>query len=314
MSASSLLPTSQRRQAINTYKALAKLKPPPDQEYSVLAYFLAEKPENVYGFYIPLGNYPTKEQAINRVKHIIEITGHKSIFVMKTCTWQALDDQVRHDRTEYIPVDMNGKLLQQYQKDIAAENERLEERKRIEEELLSERENEQDPTTIDSYIHNWYVAIKNRATYSYYSSEALKAKENFDKRVSAIRDQYARQPDFDEKWLPLLKERLTRRNEGHIYEMIVKAVHEIHDEVLPPFEQPESSAPNTSLPSEEQVSSSNSSENTSSDPPTKDLPVPETTNPPPPPPPLTKSQRKKLRRKKRVTINPVPQVAENSAQ
>ena len=35
----------------------------------------------------------------------------------------------------------------------------------MEEEILREKDLETDPNTLEHYIHNWFVAIKNRSTY-----------------------------------------------------------------------------------------------------------------------------------------------------
>jgi hypothetical protein len=223
---------SHRRQAINSYKALAKLKPPAGQEFSVVAYFLADNPKDVYGFYIPLGNFATKEKAKELVDHIIETTGHRSVYVMKTCSWQELDTQFRPDRTECVPVDQEGKLRRQNNKEQEEERIKLEKRQALEEDIIREKDAETDPTTIEHYTHNWFVAIKNHAAYRHYREQTDRAKASYDKRVRAIREQYTRQPEYDTQWLDRLKTRLQRSGETRIFDAIVKAVGELRRDIL----------------------------------------------------------------------------------
>lgn len=226
---------SQRRQTINTFKAIAKLRPPMDQEFSVISYALIDDPKKEkIAMYIPLGNYPTRERALERVNFIIESTGHRSVFVMKTCRWQELSTQYQPDRVEFVQTDQDGKLVKLHNEQLEQEKQEFEKRKRVEEEMMKEQDARNDPSSLDHYIHNWFVAIRNRTAFLEYQKNAQSAYDNYQKRVVAIRDQYAKQPEFEAQWLAEVKRKLADRHESHIYDILEAVSKEIHDEVLQP--------------------------------------------------------------------------------
>lgn len=233
------LALNKRRQTINSFKALMRHRYPARCEWSVYAWFLVDPPagktldpsKEEIGMYIPLGSYPCPEDAKKVVDHLIETTGHPLICARKTCTWGSLTTKV-DPKAEFVPVDLDGKLIKAHAKVQREEVERLERKREIEEEVIQEKDRENDPNSLDHYIHNWFVAIKNRATYHVNQKAADTAKENYEKRSNAIREQYARQPHFEKEWLPELQRRLHKRGEDATYEAIVRAVEEMKSEVL----------------------------------------------------------------------------------
>jgi hypothetical protein len=45
-------------------------------------------------------------------------------------------------------------------------------------------------------------------------------KQQYDKRADKIREQYKNQPDIEDKWLEIYKDRLKRRGEEDVYVMM----------------------------------------------------------------------------------------------
>lgn len=221
-----------RRQLINSYLALTKTKIPRGQEYIVVAYFLVESPGEVYGMWIGLGCYPTQEKAKSVVEFLIQTTGHKAIISAKTGHWWELTTNTQPDRVTYVPTNLDGKLIQQNHSDLEREGKQIEARRQYEDELLQEQQREKDPNTIDHYIHNWYVAVRNRATVEFHEQKLKEAQANYDARVTAIQDQYARQPDMEDRWLNEVKDRLSRRGEIKVYEALERGARDLKDTVF----------------------------------------------------------------------------------
>jgi hypothetical protein len=242
-----------RVQTINSFKALTRHRHPSNQKYSIYAYFLVDRPKDPkeefdpVGMYIPLGSYGTPEEAEKVAQHLIKTTGHPMICVRQTCTWGELTSKIgknskfiggeEHESTKSDHARQVEKTLNEmHQAMQEREREQFERRKQIEQEIIDEKDHQTDPETIDYYIHNWVMAVKNQAAYQVYLKETEKAKQAFEKRVEAIREQYHRQPQFDKIWLDELKERLTRRDELELYEAVKTAVKEIYPQIISDIE------------------------------------------------------------------------------
>ena len=182
--------------------------------------------------WIGLGCYDSESEAQKRVKHLISTTGHQQIICAKTGEWIELTDKVQPDRVTNVPVDLEGKLVKQHNKQVDKEIKEMEERRNYEEELLREKEKESDTSTMDHYIHNWYNAIKNYSSMHHYDKQHTNSKEAFEKRVKAIREQHDRQPEMESQWLSELKTRLTRRGEAKFYEMIETGAKELREVIF----------------------------------------------------------------------------------
>jgi hypothetical protein len=252
-----------RVQTINSFKALTRHRHPSNQKYSIYAYFLVDRPKDPkeefdpVGMYIPLGSYGTPEEAEKVAQHLIKTTGHPMICVRQTCTWGELTSKIgknskfigggEHESTQTDHARQVDKTLTEMHRAMQErEREQFERRKQIEQEIIDEKDHQTDPETIDYYIHNWVMAVKNQAAYQVYLKETEKAKQAFEKRVAAIREQYHRQPQFDKIWLDELKERLTRRDELELYEAVKAAATEIYPQIISQSE-PDSVADSVSV-------------------------------------------------------------------
>jgi len=218
----------------NTYKKLEARAPPPDQEFCIYAYFLYTQPKDgKYGKQIFLGGYPTKKKAFLEAEKIIKETGHDCIYICETCSWEDIDSTKRFDRTFKLDPSVTQKELEE-QFDLFI-NERYEKQKikeEIDKGIEEQTEKEQDSTTIDHYAHNWFNAIRDKASYEYHKSQMEYYDEMFKSRVEKIRRQYQNSPEYEEQWLNIYKERLEKRKEEDVFEVLKQGHDILKDEIL----------------------------------------------------------------------------------
>jgi hypothetical protein len=218
----------------NTYKLLEKRKPPSDQEFVIYAYFLfSETKDGRHGKQIYLGAYPTKRRALEEVEKIIKETGHDSIYVTEACNWEDIDESKNPDRTLYMDPDTKAHdLEEQYRFKITKEAEADEKREMISKELDEQLINELNPNTVEHYAHNWFNAIRNKANYEHHKQEMEYYKQEYEKRVTKIREQYNNHPKIDETWLEIYKNRLVRRGEEDVFLMMEQGYKVLSSEIL----------------------------------------------------------------------------------
>jgi hypothetical protein len=213
---------------INTYKLLEKMEPPDGQEFCIYAYILySEKKDGVHGKQIYLGAYPTKKKALSKVQEIIKKTGHDCIYVSETCHWADIDEVIRPDRTIYSdPLSKDEDLERLYREKILRETEKEEERTLISQELEEQVTKELDSTTVEHYAHNWFNAIKNKASIEYHKQQLKYYEEHYNKRVEKIQKQYQNNPTVEEEWLNIYEQRLKQRKEEDIF-IMMKEGHDL---------------------------------------------------------------------------------------
>lgn len=223
--------------AVNTYRLLEKLEPPKDQNYIVYAYILFEKPvDGLHGYHIYLGAYPTSERAIKRVQEIIDLTGHQTIYATKASQWEAIDEIHKPDRTQFITPSIkkqiNGDLDTKYYENLKQEQEKEQKRKRIVKEIEEQQENESKADTIDHYARNWFLAITNYSKQMYHVEQKNHFEKMFEKRRQQIREQFIKQPKYEEDWLNIYEYRLTERGEENVFKSIKAGHDELYDNIL----------------------------------------------------------------------------------
>lgn len=212
---------------INTFRALAKLAPPPGQQFSVGAYFLGSPGADgiPVTFYINLGNYPNHELAKQRAQEILEMTGHPAIICAPLGTWQDLGTAIQPDRVEYVSKETE--LEAQHQKAMAQQAEEEQKRKDDEAERLRQEEERVTPGTLEFFIHNYYVLIRNYSAWKYHHEERTQAFENYNKRMENVVNTLQDHPEYQDQWLAKFEEQLKKHNEGHLFEKIVAVVPEL---------------------------------------------------------------------------------------
>lgn len=113
------------------------------------------------------------------------------------------------------------------------------EQKRLREEIQEEQKRSSDPTTIDYYIKLWYLIILNKAKLDEYQTkptdkQQMQAAEKiFSERVRTLRELASKRPEMETKWQEILRERMLRRGEGKIYEMIAMGVTQLKPFIFP---------------------------------------------------------------------------------
>lgn len=221
---------------INTFEELMKWKAPKEQKFTVYAYFLTDekiiKETGIYGYHIQLGNYETRKEANKVVNEIIQQTGHKLIYSAPICSWQEINSTIDNERTKWITENGKKNLKQQQQKEIMYEQEMIKKREKINKEISEEKDKELDKTTIEHYTHNWYLAIRNYSMIEYYKDKLNKIEEKFNNRVKNIKEQYSKQPEYEKKWLDVLKEKLKNRDEENIYELIKTGYETLKSKII----------------------------------------------------------------------------------
>lgn len=222
------------KKLINTYKLLQKRKSPENQNYVVYAYYLlSESVDGKHGKHIHIGAYETKAEAWEVMNEIINVTGHDSIYICKSCSWEDIDESGNKDRTIYIdPSIKSEELDQQYRQRILGEYEEEEKQILLTEELDEQSKKELDPETVEHYAHNWYNAIKNKGKVEYHKKQLEYYEDKYNDKVTKIKTQYNNNPDIEKTWLPIYKERLERRKEDNIYIMMEKGHKVLVDEIL----------------------------------------------------------------------------------
>lgn len=218
----------------NTYKLLEKRRPPMDQEYCIYAYFLYSEPiDGVHGKQIFLGGYPTKKKALEEVQKIMKKTGHDSIYMCETCSWENIDSVKRFDRSFKLDTRLKSEELQkQFEEEMQRKEEEQEQREQIRQEIEMQGEMEQDPTTLDHYVHNWFNTIKNKASYEYHKEQMEYYEKMYSKRANKVRQQYESQPEYEDQWLDVYEKRLRRRGEDDVFIMMKEGHKALKAEVL----------------------------------------------------------------------------------
>ena len=218
----------------NTYKLLEKRRPPSDQEYSIYAYYLLSEPKDgKVGKQIFLGGYPTKKKAILECKKIMKQTGHDGIYVCETCSWEDIDSIKRFDRTFKLDTRLKDDELQkQFEDEIERKHEEEERREELSKEIELQGEMEQDTTTMDHYVHNWFNVIKNKSSYEYHKEQMEYYEKMYNKRVNKVREQNKNQPEYENQWLDEYEKRLVRRGEEDVFIMLKEGHRLLKDKVL----------------------------------------------------------------------------------
>lgn len=219
---------------VNTYKILESKTPPIDQEFCIYAYFLFNEPKDgKYGKQIFLGAYATKKKAFEEAEKIVKQTGHDSIYICETCTWEDIDSVKRFDRTFKLDPKLKSEELEkQFQLDISRQEEKRKKNEEIDLELERQQEKEFNNETIEHYAHNWFNAIKNKSSYEYHKSQMEHYEKSYLDRVTKIREQHSKQPEFENEWLILYQDRLNRRNENDVYKFLLQGHALLKDEIL----------------------------------------------------------------------------------
>jgi hypothetical protein len=215
---------------------LATLKPCNTwSEWCVMAYALNKdinKDSSLYGMSFLLGSFDERDKAETHAKNMIAKTGHSGIVVAKYGYPIPLTTNKTNVPIEEVSVDTRGNIIEMENEQFKKEKADFEKRRKIEEDMVKESEEEVKPETIDYFKRQCYLAITNKAAYEFHKSEMQKYEQAYAKRENNVREHYKAFPSHEEKWLPRLKETLTERGELNLYKHIETAYGEIRATLL----------------------------------------------------------------------------------
>lgn len=217
-----------REKAINGFKEIMKIKPQPGQEFCVIAYFILDKnyieKNGSYGMLFIVGTYPRADMAIEKAEEMIRKTEINSIYAMKTCDFQEINDKYKPNRTKYVPINRDKILEDQHEKEYQEIKEELEKREKIEKDIEKEIEKEKDPTSLEYYTQEWYSTIINKSMIDQMKKKLQEEENQFQLKLKKIKDLDNKNPTHYSKMLPELKKTMIERNEENIYNKLEKEI------------------------------------------------------------------------------------------
>ena len=229
--------TIDRPRNINVARALLKLKKHNDgAPFVVMAWMLNKdiidesgNVDNLYGCCIDMGHYRTYEDAEKRCKEVIVITGHDAVRVIKL--GQPLPLTMKLDPTygdiKDIPVDSQGNFITLAEKQVEERNRLMEERIKLEKEIVQEQIDILDPGHIEHFKHQVYIAVQGFQKISAHENYIREQKRAVIDAVTKLRKYYHYHTDNEENWLEWYEAKLSTRNEMNIYE-VVSNMYERH--------------------------------------------------------------------------------------
>jgi uncharacterized protein YhaN len=206
---------------IKSLLALEKIKRPEVQAYIVYTYLL-NKDGGPFGYFIPLRVCSSEEQAEEKAKEIMELTGHGSVFTYPMGRWISLGDP---DQVKVIPI--HDELKEYADKEKKYQDELRHERERIQEDIKKEQAAIIQADTLESYYYDWVCAVQNKAHVDAMRKEVSAVEEAYKKRIKSLQEKQEKFPTFKEDWEKVFLERLTARGEKDQAEAIIRFSKEI---------------------------------------------------------------------------------------
>lgn len=184
----------------------------------------------LYGYLLPFGCFATQEEAEAEVRRLIQISGYRELFIVPYATLLPLREQ----ETQATPVllDHQGQLLQwerEQSKRDAMEYERV---AALRKSVVLEAEQETDPTTLEYFKRQCYLALQHHATYREHLNEAEEARKKYEEYRTRIRAHVRVYPQHECMWLPHLKQTLLARGEESLYLNMEQAYQCLRSDLL----------------------------------------------------------------------------------
>lgn len=224
---------------IHSLRALMKLQPRPGCEWCVMAYALnanildsSGNIDDFYGMAFSLGSFTNRDDAVHHAKSIIASTGHPAISVVRYGFPMRLETKTKTPDATEVYVNENKEIVelesQQYRKD----KENYERQITLSEELTREAELETDPSHIEHFKRQCYLAVKHKTMINHYNHELETSSASYERAKLAIQSHYSQYPEHESQWLPYLKDKLSERGEMPLYNAIEGGYKLIRDELL----------------------------------------------------------------------------------
>jgi len=208
---------------------LRKIKniiPREGQEWSVIAYVISsEVVDGFHGLWFLIGTYSKRKKAIKTAEKLINETGIKSIYAMKTCEWNEINEKTITDRTILVEEDVNNidsELLKIQKKEHETLKRKYEDDQILKEELRKTIEYEQTEGTIEHYTRQWYLMIKQYETINFIEKKLEENKNTYKKMIDNIKKLDNNNPSYQENWLNKLTEFLPKRGEEDLLELLIE--------------------------------------------------------------------------------------------
>jgi hypothetical protein len=224
---------------IEGLQAITKLRPILGCRYCVYTYALNQdiidkdcKVDDFRGMFFILGSFDNKNDAENHMKDLMIKTKHCEFHIAEYGYPIRIETNIDSSNISRIYIDNNNKIKQLETEQYKKDKELYEKRKKLENDIVQEAENEYNPDHIDHFQRQCYLAIKNKITYETRKEDMEKTLKNYEKNIFALRDHYTKHPEHEKEWLPNLKEKLTMRGELHMYNMIESNYEKFRDELL----------------------------------------------------------------------------------
>lgn len=176
------------------------------------------KADDEHGLVIILDACDTGEEAADSARREIERTGYKGINVVAARKFDRLSPV--GGKVHEVIIDASSGKISEYQKDLWKEEEAMKKREeQLRKEIEAEIAEEKDPDSIEAYKRDVIVAIQNLKIAREFEAKAAEMREKYTERMKAGSAKLSKHPEFSDKLLPYLKEKLTARKESALYDI-----------------------------------------------------------------------------------------------
>lgn len=176
------------------------------------------KADDEHGLVIILDACDTGEEAAESARKEIERTGYKGINVVAARKFDRLSPV--GGKVHEVIIDSATGKISEYQKDLWKEEEMMKKREeQLKKEIEVEIAEEKDPDSIEAYKRDVIVAIQNLKVAREFEAKAAEMREKYTERMKGGSAKLSKHPEFADKLLPYLKEKLTSRKETGLYDM-----------------------------------------------------------------------------------------------
>lgn len=231
--------TEETPRYIASLQALIRLQPKSGSEWGVLAYVLNRDMlredgtlDELFAMVFHLGSFRTSAEAEQHARDVIVATGHSTVMVVKYGAAAPLTVAPPADVVKTVTVDVQGKLIEMEDSQHVREQQKFEERRRLREEIEEEIMAEADKESIEFYKQRCFSAVKQKSRIAMLQQQLTEATTEYNTSVAAIQAHHKKHPEHESKWLPMLKQRLIRRNELPLYKSIETGWSALRDSIL----------------------------------------------------------------------------------
>lgn len=184
----------------------------------------------LYGYLLPFGCFATQEEAEAEVRRLIQISGYRELFIVPYGTLLPL----REHEVQATPVllDHQGQLLQWEREQSKRDAREYERASEIRKSVILEAEQETDPTTLEYFKRQCYLALQHHANYREHLSSAEEERKKYEEYRTRVREHIQAYPQHESMWLPHLKQTLLARGEESLYLNVEQAYQCLRSDLL----------------------------------------------------------------------------------